>query len=545
MDGSNPEAVATTATSERVGEVVSVSGSQVVVLIDKNDGGTSRGSFGDLQIGSLVKVPTAHSIAYGIITGLTVPFPNHDDSSQQIEILEMSMTGESGIEGEGDHESGGFRRGIRSMPTLGDAVYKATRRDLALVYAPPNTLSVQVGTIHQDNQIASHVLVDEMLGKHFAVLGTTGSGKSCATARILHGLLAARPHGHMVVLDPHGEYSSAFGDRAEVLTPPNFELPYWLLKFEELLDVLFGAGFDPGSMEASILSELIPQAKAEFPSAANQAVAPTADTPVPYKVSDLIKLIDTAMGSLDKPENMQPYRRVKARLTTVHRDPRFAFMFGGIVVRDNITQIFSQILRVPVNDKPVTIIDLSGVPSEIVNVVVAVVCRLIFDFAVWSDRAVPILVVCEEAHRYAPNDTGPTFELSKLALSRIAKEGRKYGVSLCVVSQRASKITTDLISQCNTIFALRMTNNEDQEYLRGALSDGSNGLFSCLPALRNGEAVVAGQGVPIPMRLNFDRLPPNLAPYSRTASFSDGWNADSHDQNFISEVVKHWRLRSH
>jgi DNA helicase HerA-like ATPase len=264
---------------------------------------------------------------------------------------------------------------------------------------------------------------------------------------------------------------------------------------------------------------------------------------VPYKLSDLMKQIDNAMGSLDKPENLQPYRRVKSRLTAVHRDPRYAFMFGGIVVRDNITEIFSQILRIPVDDKPATIIDLSGVPSEIVNAVVAVICRLVFEFAVWSDRAVPILVVCEEAHRYAPRTQDPSFNLSKAALSRIAKEGRKYGVSLCVISQRASKVSTDLISQCNTIFGMRMTNNDDQNFLRGALSEASNGLFSCLPALRNGEAIAVGQGVPIPMRLNFDRLPDHLRPYSRTASFSGGWRDDTHDTGFISEVVKQWRMR--
>ena len=540
MDGFDAEIMST----ERIGEVVSVNGSQVVTLIDKAPGGVPRGSFGDLQMGTLVKIPKPHSIAYGIITGLTVPFPAHDDGNQ-LEILELTMTGESVTEAAPDEvDTDPFRRGIRAMPTLGDPVFKATREDLARVYAPPETLSVQIGTIHQDSHVPAHVLIDELLGKHFAILGTTGAGKSCASARILHAMLEARSNAHMIILDPHGEYAPAFGERAELLTPQNFELPYWLLSFEELLEVLFGAGYDSGSLEATILADLIPQAKAEFPSPANQAVAPTADTPVPYKLSDLIKQIDSAMGSLDKPESLQPYRRVKSRLTAVHRDPRYAFMFGGIVVRDNIAQIFSQILRIPVDNKPATIIDLSGVPSEIVNAVVAVLCRLVFDFAVWSDRAVPILMVCEEAHRYAPNTEDPAFALSKGALSRIAKEGRKYGVSLCVISQRASKVSTDLISQCNTIFGLRMTNNDDQHFLRGALSEASSGLFSCLPALRNGEAIAVGQGVPIPMRLNFDRLPDNQRPYSRTASFSAGWSEDSHDSTFISEVVKHWRMRT-
>ena len=540
MDGFDADVM----TTARIGEVVSVNGSQVVVLIDKTPGGVPRGSFGDLQMGTLIKIPKPQSLAYGIITGLTVPFPSHDDQNQ-LEILELTMTGECVLEASAeDVDADPFRRGIRSMPTLGDPVYKATRDDLTRVYAPPETLSVQIGTIHQDSQVSAHVLVDELLGKHFAILGTTGAGKSCASARILHAMIEARNSAHMIVLDPHGEYAPAFGDRAEVLSPQNFELPYWLLNFEELLEVLFGSGYDPASIEASILADLIPQAKAAFPSSADEALSPTADTPVPYKLSDLMRQIDSAMGSLDKPESLQPYRRVKSRLTAVHRDPRYAFMFGGLVVRDNISQIFSQILRIPVGNKPATILDLSGVPSEIVNAVVAVICRLVFDFAVWSDRAVPILVVCEEAHRYAPSSGDPAFDLSKAALSRIAKEGRKYGVALCVISQRASKVSTDLISQCNTIFGMRMTNNDDQNFLRGALSEASNGLFSCLPALRNGEAIAVGQGVPIPMRLNFDRLPDDRRPHSRTASFSAGWVDDEHDTDFISEVVKHWRMRT-
>ena len=305
MDGFDADVVI----NERIGEVVSVNGSQVVTLIDKSPGGMPRGSFGDLQMGTLVKIPKTHSIAYGIITGLTVPFPSHEDRNQ-LEILELTMTGESVTEaGPDEVDADLFRRGIRAMPTLGDPVFKATREDLARVYAPPDTLSVKIGTIHQDNQVAAHVLIDELLGKHFAILGTTGAGKSCASARVLHAILEARSNAHIIILDPHGEYAPAFGDRAELLTPQNFELPYWLLTFEELLDVLFGAGYDSGSMEATILADLIPQAKAEFPSPANQAVAPTADTPVPYKLSDLMRQIDSAMGSLDqtgKPAALPP-----------------------------------------------------------------------------------------------------------------------------------------------------------------------------------------------------------------------------------------------
>ena len=216
-------------------------------------------------------------------------------------------------------------------------------------------------------------------------------------------------------------------------------------------------------------------------------------------------------------------------------------MFAGLTVADSMTKILSRVFRVPVDGKPVTVIDTSGVPSEVLNVVVALLCRLTFDFALWSDQAVPLLLACEEAHRYAPNVEGTGFEFAKQALSRIAKEGRKYGVSLCLISQRPSELATTVLSQCGTIFALRLTGEKDQEFLAAILPESSSGLMAELPSLRNGEAIAVGEGVPVPARICLDRLPEGTQPKSRTAPFSEAWKKDEIGAEFLQEVVARWR----
>jgi DNA helicase HerA-like ATPase len=263
------------------------------------------------------------------------------------------------------------------------------------------------------------------------------------------------------------------------------------------------------------------------------------DTPVPYQLGELIRSIDDVMGKLDRPENSAPYLRLKARLQALQADQRFAFMFPGLAVRDNMAAILAQFFRVPVAGKPATIIDLSGVPSEIVNVVVSVLARMTFDFALWSERETPILLVCEEAHRYMPQDSGLGFEPTKRALARIAKEGRKYGVSLCLVSQRPSELDPSILSQCNTIFAMRLTNQRDQDFVRGALSETSIGLMDFLPALRNAEAIAVGEGVSVPMRVYLDQLPEAFRPCSGTVPFSTAWQDDRASD--LDEIVARWR----
>lgn len=210
-----------------------------------------------------------------------------------------------------------------------------------------------------------------------------------------------------------------------------------------------------------------------------------------------------------------------------------------------MSRILSRLLRIPVAGKPLTIVDISGVPSEVVDVVVSVLARLIFDFGVWSgegrNHKAPVLLVCEEAHRYVPRDDSLHFGPSKKAISRIAKEGRKYGIGLCLVSQRPAEISTLALSQCNTMIALRMSNVRDQEFVANALPESAGGLLAALPSLGQQEAIIVGDGVSIAMRMRFDDLPVEKRPASDTAAFSQAWQQDNMGTEFVDLVVEMWR----
>jgi hypothetical protein len=224
---------------------------------------------------------------------------------------------------------------------------------------------------------------------------------------ILRAILEANPHGHIIMLDPHNEYAPAFGKRAELLNPSNLKLPYWLLNFEEISEVLISKDSpERAYAESAILRRAILDARrGAFGTDANPDHI-SVDTPCPYRLSELVRLIKEAMGAFNKAESTAPYQHLIARIESVTADKRFDFMFSSFMVNDTMHQLLSRILRIPVDGKPVTIIDLSGVPSEIVDVVVSVLCRLVFEFALWSvrEKAPPILLVCEEAHRYVPRD---------------------------------------------------------------------------------------------------------------------------------------------
>lgn len=523
-----------------IGRVVCVSGSQIVAILDDGDGPGEAA--GRLQKGAIVKVAMPDSAVFGVVSGLSVPVPSRDRAQPEIRLAELDLLGEVRAEGERTR----FRRGISAYPALGDRVLAASGPDLAAILRRPEAAAVAIGTMQQDPTRPVFVAPDDLLGKHFAVLGTTGSGKSCCVTLLLRGILDQHPNAHIVLLDPHNEYGAAFGDRAEALGPETLQLPYWLLSGAEIAKVVAGQADNAQLAEAasSLLTELIPLAKRAFRRDGGEGVNLTVNTPVPYRLSDVDRMLDDAMGRLDRPESLAPYRWLKARLAVLTADPRYAFMFAGIAVQDNMARIISRIFRVPVAGRPITILDLSAVPSEILDIVASVLLRMAFDLALWSRGAQPILVVCEEAHRYAPADKGLGFEPTKEALARIAKEGRKYGLSLCMVSQRPSELDIGILSQCNTVFAFRMTSLKDQEFVRGIVTDNAYGLLDFLPSLGDAEAIVAGQAVAVPMRVRLAELPPEAQPRSASASFSQAWRSESQGEAFIADVVQRWRAQT-
>lgn len=541
-----PGGTQTPAASDRsIGRIVSVTGSKAIVLLDTTkDGQTYREERPDM--GTLLAIDTAKTVVLAIVSALSVPVPAQRDGDAEIRIAELGLVGElwKNDAGEVSH----FARGVTTYPSLGDRARVASKSELEAAFCGDPKRSVRIGCIRQDKSIPAMVRVDELLGKHLAILGTTGTGKSCTTALILRAILAKNPAAHILLLDPHNEYATAFRDWAEVINPRNMQLPFWLLNFEEIVEVLIGDMSRKAEIE--ILQELIPIAKARYNAGRARENARrtipepsrfTVDTPVPYRISDLTGLIDERMGKLENKKDLSPYRQLRARIDTISQDGRYAFMFGSLTVYDGMTQVLSRIFRVPVNNKPITIVELTGLPTEIINVVVSVLSRMTFDFAHWSEGKVPLTLVCEEAHRYVPSVPALGFEPCKRAIAKIAKEGRKYGVALCIVSQRPAEIDPTILSQCNTVFALRMSNDRDQEIVTSAITDTSSGLLEFLPALGEREALAFGDGLALPVRIMFDELPKHLLPRSTTAHFTEHWQHSIGDEGFLEQIVEKWR----
>lgn len=527
---------------ESVGRVASVTGSQIIVHVKPDPQDSQLPGASAVVKGTLVKIRRQSTWVFGLVTAISIPLPSHEQAPDEQRFAEVLLLGEAEV-GADPATSGVFERGVSFFPSVGAQVYIATADDLALVYAKRSPTSVRIGTIHQDRSILAYVSPDRLLGKHFAVLGTTGTGKSCAVALILRRIVETHRNAHILVLDPHNEYASAFGDYAENIDASSFELPYWLFNFDELRGVILGdvSRDEDLQREATALAALICRAKEAFHGNTKKTSHITVNTPVPYKMSELLSLLDAEMGNLGHSRNVLPLQNLKNKINTFRSDSRYAFMFGGIATSDNMSRILSRIFRIPVGDKPISILDLSAVPSEILNIVVSVVARITFDLAVFSERSVPVLLVCEEAHRYLPADDRQGFEPTKRILSRIAREGRKYGVALGIISQRPSDLAISALCQCNSIFALRLSNTADQEFVRAMLPDWGGGLFDFLPALRNGEAIVIGEAVPVPARVRFDTLPPEHMPCSKTAPFSEAWQTNGAGKDLLEGVIARWR----
>ena len=531
--------VATCHDGVRAGRVVSTAGAQIVVLLDRDGGVTDR-----IQMGTLVTVRSPHGTVYGIVEGLSIPMPLQPGEGDELKMAEVGLLGEMTDRAAGG--SGGFRRGVSRLPSLDAIVYVADQEEASTVYAMPNRQAVCVGHVHHDPRVPAQVSIDDLLCKHFALLGTTGTGKSCALTLVLKRILEQSPNGHVLLLDPHGEYGLAFGDRAEHLTVENFRLPYWLFNFEELTEIVFGHEQADATAEIMHLREFVLAAKQNFLGRPREASWVTVDSPVPYAMGDVNRLLEAAIGSLDNRTNLPAYLRLKSRLAALQADRRHAFIFDtGFFVSDTFSALLGRLFRVPADGKPLAILDLASIPSEVLNVVVAVICRLAFDFAVLAGQQFPLLLVCEEAHRYAPQASALGFEPAKRALSRIAKEGRKYGISLGVISQRPSELDATILSQCNTVFAFRMSNDRDQDIIQVTMSDASPAMFSALPFLGNSEAIAIGEGVPVPMRLRFAELPKGERPRSSSAPFSERWQTPDGDTTVaLARIVDSMRGRT-
>lgn len=517
-----------------LGSVMTVTGSQLTVRLDDQNVDESA-----IRVGAMVTARAGDRTVVGSIAAVQLV-----NGAMKPHILVVDLLGEM----YGEAGSLRFTRGVSHHPVPGVPVNAATDDDQGVIFAKTSLSNIRIGTLYDNESRPAFVQIDDLLGKHFAVIGSSGSGKSCTVALILSSILEAHPNAHILILDPHNEYATAFGERAEVLSVENLKLPFWLLDSDEAVRVLVRGG-TPHEREsqAMILRDIITRARRHFAGDGPDAASITVDTPVPYRLSDLQRFLNEAMGKLDKADTSLPFLRLKSRIESLRGDKRYAFMFyEGLNVDDKLAEVIGRLLRIPVNGKPIAVMDLSGVPSEITDVVVSLCCRIIFDFAVWAEREgmPPVLLACEEAHRYIPADEKSGFAATARAITRIAKEGRKYRLALALVSQRPSELAPEALSQCGTVFSLRLANELDQDFVARTVPDAARGMLAALPSMPTQQAIIAGEGVPIPMRVRFDDLPADRRPRSEGALFSRAWQADGSSASFRDETVRRWRTQT-
>ena len=580
-----------------LGSVASVSGSAVSVHLAQSiasglsmiEGKTYRIG----QVGSFVRIPQGYQDLFGVVSEVgakAIPEESGNIGAETGRWMQIQLIGEAIGEV--------FERGISQFPNIGDNVHITTETSLARIYGSSEFGNIVIGNLSSSESIPAKVSLNELVTRHSAVLGSTGSGKSTTTASLLrsictnNGAESNYPNARILMLDIHGEYSEALSDIANVFSvdprPGEEELfiPYWALNSTELLNLATG-GVD-GAKETAFTDKIFDLKMAsheanQFKGVEKSSI--TIDTPLPFSLKklwhDLIEFEITTFGGVNRDEpaketegsindlvppkftphamggkgpflntNAKGIRRQLNLLRSRLLDRRYDFLLHpgpwepdeeGSTDMD-LDQLLAGWLG---GDKPITILDLSGVPSMVLELLVGSILKIVYESLFWSrekseggiDR--PLLVVMEEAHRYLSTEKN---SLASETVQKIAKEGRKYGVGAMVISQRPSEVNETILSQCGTIFALRLSNPSDRARVKGVLPDGLVSLLDILPVLRTGEAIVMGEAAKLPMRCRIHLPIEEHRPRSSDPKVATQWSLERKEEGY-ERVVASWRAQ--
>ncbi|NLR96474.1 ATP-binding protein [Rhizobium sp. P38BS-XIX] len=496
-----------------LGRVVACNGSRATIAAVAEDGGTDLTEL--WSVGKLISISVGTNRVAALVYSMNTNSIGWGEGQDNLFRIEVELLGEVRVEPDGREE---FSSGISSYPYLGAIAHRIRAADLMRIFDAGKGSSCVIGKLTQDESIDAAIHIPSMLSKHFAVVGSTGVGKSTAVSLLLQKAISADPKLRVLILDPHNEFAAAFPRHAVVIDTDTLDLPFWLMRLEEFSEVVF-RGRPAIAEELDALRDLIPEARRAFRGSDSSLMrrqteksSITADTPVPYRMADLLALIDERIGRLEGRQEKPHLRSLKMRIISAINDPRYHFMFSNNTITDTIMETIAKIFRIPGDGKPICTFQLAGIPSEVINSVASVLCRMAFELALWSDGAIHMLVVCEEAHRYIPADPTLGFFPTRQAIARIAKEGRKYGVSLGIITQRPGELDQTILSQCSTLFAMRLANDRDQDIIRSAIPNSSISTTSFLSSIGNGEAIAFGEAIAVPMRMRFSRVDERLLP---------------------------------
>jgi DNA helicase HerA-like ATPase len=452
---------------------------------------------------------------------------------------------------------GRFSRGVGRYPPLGTPVYKAESAQLDAMFDSVRRFGLHLGRLSQRAELRVFVEPNLLFNRHLAILGQSGSGKSWAVSSLLQRTVKLMPKAHIVLLDLHGEYGwrdaagqfhSAFPvDMVRHVDARGLEIPYWLLTYGELVDLLIDRTDPNASLQISFMREVLHALRKK----GNQDLGIdrlSVDSPVYFSLKEMYVHFKQAneqqfdFGKTNGPL-FGAFDEFLVRFQAMFNDSRYDFLFRPrrrTKSRD-LEGLLRDFIGLGEPKRQITVIDMSPVPHDVRPTVSSQIGRLAFEFNYWNPRRreFPILLVCEEAHQYIPRDADAQHEGSRREMERIAKEGRKYGVGLCVVSQRPTELSETVLSQCSNFICLRTTNPQDQQYIRKLMPEGEQDLADVLTTLRRGEALGVGEAIPLPTRLQL--YPPDPAPASSDAPVAESWRSGPDDLDVAGIVDRWWR----
>lgn len=452
---------------------------------------------------------------------------------------------------------GHFYRGVGRFPPLGTPIFIAESGQLEAMFDAVRRYGLHLGRLSQRAELRVYVDPSLLFNRHLAILGQSGAGKSWAVSSLLQRTVKLMPKAHIVLLDLHGEYGwrdakgrfrSAFPiDMVRHIDARNLEIPYWLLTYGELVDLLIDRTDPAASVQISFMREVLHSLRKK----GNQDLGIdrlSVDSPVYFSLKELYQHFKQANEQqFDFGKTKGPlfgaFDEFLVRFQSMFNDSRYDFLFRPKqrTQSRHLENLLRDFIGLGEPKRQITVIDLSAVPHDVRPTVSAQIGRLAFEFNYWNPerREFPILLVCEEAHQYIPSEADKRHQGSRREMERIAKEGRKYGVGLCVVSQRPTELSETVLSQCSNYICLRTTNPQDQDYIRKLMPEGEQDLADVLTTLRRGEALAVGEAIPLPTR--FRLYPPDPAPASSDAPVAESWRNGPDDLDVGGIVDRWWR----
>ncbi|WP_207638364.1 ATP-binding protein [Desulfoscipio gibsoniae] len=532
------------------------------------------------QFGSIIKIHYGARLIFGYVGRLRMKSDYEREkglaleSNENARIIEADLFGEGEWVFDNDKWRLDFERGVTTFPLPQQKVYLTPQAELGFIYGEGTGPVILLGEHVGSGGTPCYAEMNELLGKHTAILGSTGAGKSGTVAALLHAILDRGSdaghqnwHPQIVILDPHNEYGAAFPNHVRLCTDEDsLVLPYWLLNMEETVSLFVGKTEEAATSQTNIIKNALLTARQDGASKINLSSQDiTVDSPIPYVLGNLSGLDDFGkrngvldeigfVGAVNKqrPNNQnrkdhEGFNKVLRKVDSLCRDGRLKFMMQGW---DGTTDLLPEVVKQFLGDSnPIRIVDLSGVPNEVAGTASSAIARMLFSIKIWQTRGEresnPVLLVCEEAHRYVPNRGEALYEAAQDAIRRLAKEGRKYGIGLMLVSQRPSEVEATVLSQCNSWIVLRITNDSDRSHVQGILPDSLAGLTKVLSGLRRREAIFVGQAAVLPSRIMIRDLVKEgkQLPRSQDINFDTGWQSSPITNEHLTKVGKRWRLQ--